>query len=70
MRQTSYTGNFDAICAAIMSAGFFMYLFINDFYPSVCRCYCNLLFYDWRECVISALGTTRHSLRSNTETWR
>ena len=22
MRQTSYTGNFDAICAAIMSTGF------------------------------------------------
>ena len=31
------------------------------FYPDVCRC-CNLMrFYDWREYVMSVLGTTKHS---------
>ena len=26
----------------------------------VCVC-CNLMFYDWCECVMSVLGTTKHS---------
>ena len=45
-----------------------MYLFIN---PSVCY-YCNLIccFYDWRECVMSVLDTTKHSLCSYIDTWQ
>ena len=43
----------------LMSVRFLMYLFMNDFLP--CSC-CNLMmFYDWRECVVSVLGTTKHS---------
>ena len=30
------------------------------FYPNVCCC-CNLMFSDWRDCVRSVLGTTKHS---------
>ena len=33
------------------------------FYPDVCCC-CNLMLYDWRECVLGVLGTT------NIHAWR
>ena len=44
---------------SLMSVGFLMYLFVNDFtWMSVCCC--NLMmFYDWCECVMSVLGTTK-----------
>ena len=46
---------------SLVSVGVLMYLFTNDFLPDVCCC-CNLMiFYDWRECVMSVLGTTKHS---------
>ena len=36
----------------------------------VCCC-CNLMiFYDWRECVMSVLGTTNHSQYSRVDTWQ
>ena len=54
------------MCAAIMSVEFFMHLFISS---SVCN-YFNLLFYDWRECVMSVLDTTKHSLCSYIDTWQ
>ena len=45
-----------------MSVGFPLYLFMNDFSPG---CFfavvVNLMmFYDWRERVMSVLGTTKH----------
>ena len=50
------------IFTVVMSAGFFMCLFINDFLPQCLLVSFNLLFYDWRECVVSVHGTTKHSL--------
>ena len=50
-----------------MSVGFLMYLFMNDLFTwmFVCGC-CNLMmFYDWCECVMSVLGTTKHSTLGN-----
>ena len=47
---------------SLMSVGFFMYLFMNDILPLMFVCCYNLMmFYDWRECVMSLLGTTKHS---------
>ena len=46
---------------SLMSVGFLMYLFVNDILPGYC---CNLMtcnLYDWCECVMSVLGTTKHS---------
>ena len=47
---------------SLMSVRFLMYLLMNDLLLVffVCCC-CNLMFYDWRECVMSVLGTTKHS---------
>ena len=45
---------------SLMSAGFLMYLFMNDFFTWMfdVRCCCNLMmFYEWRECVMNVLGT-------------
>ena len=48
---------------SLMSAGFLIYLVMNDFLP---RCLMFavadflMMFYDWRECVMSVLGTTKH----------
>ena len=40
------------------------------FYLDVCCC-CNLMmFYDWSECVMSVLGTTKHSLCDCIDTWQ
>ena len=57
---------------SLMSVGFLMYLFMNDFLP---HCYlfavCNLImFYDCRECVMSVLGTTKHSQCSCIDSWQ
>ena len=43
---------------SLMSVGFLMYLFVNDFLP---RCFFAvvvilMMFYDWHECVMSVLG--------------
>ena len=48
---------------SLMTAEFLKYLLMNDSLPGcfVCRC-CNLMmFYDRHECVMSVLGTTKHS---------
>ena len=42
-------------------AGFLMYLFIKDFLPDFCCCCKLMMFYNWRECMMSVLGTTKHS---------
>ena len=47
---------------SLMSAGFLTYSFMDDFFTWMFVCCCNLMmFYDWRECVMSVLGTARHS---------
>ena len=48
---------------SLMSMGFLMYLFMNNFLPEYLFAFvCNLMmFYDWRECVMRVLGTTKHS---------
>ena len=51
-------GNSDVVCAALMSVGSFMYLFISDALPACC---CNISFYDRRECRSEC---TRHHVRS------
>lgn len=43
MRQTSYGGHSEVRCTAYMSVVFFTYLFVNTFYPNVCRCCCNII---------------------------
>ena len=47
---------------SLMSVGFLMYLFINDFLPQCFYPYRNLIMLsDWGENVMSVLGTTKHS---------
>ena len=46
------------IYASLMSIGFIIYLFINDFVPNVCNL---MLFYDGVNAVMSVLSTTKHS---------
>ena len=45
----------------MMSFGFLVYLFMKDFTSMFVCCHCNLKFYDWHECAMSVLGTTKHS---------
>ena len=45
---------------SFMPVGLFMCLFVNDFfYLDVCCCCHLMMFYDWRECVMSVLGTKK-----------
>ena len=48
-----------------------MFLSMNDILPGcLFICCCNLMFYDWSECVMSVLGTTIHSSCSQCiDTW-
>ena len=47
---------------SLMSAGFLMYLFMNDSLPGcLFAVVCFLMFYDWCECVMSLLSTRKHS---------
>ena len=57
---------------SLMPVGFFMFLSMNDFLPGCLFAVvsCNLMFYDWSECVMSALGTTEHSLCNCIDTWQ
>ena len=41
--------------------GFLMYLFIKDFLPRCLLLLKLMMFYDWRECMMNVLGTTKHS---------
>ena len=46
----------------LMLVGFLMYLFTNDFSTQCLVLFCNLMmFYDCHQCVMSVLGTTKHS---------
>ena len=46
---------------SLVLEGFLMYLFMNDF-TWMFFCCCNLMmFYDWHECVMSVLGTTKNT---------
>ena len=36
----------------------------------VCCCCDLMMFYDWCECVMNVLGTTKHSLRNCNNTWQ
>ena len=56
---------------SLLSAGFLMYLFMNDFLPGCLFAVCNLMmFYDWRERVMSVLGTTKHIWCNSTDIWQ
>ena len=57
---------------SLMPVGFFMFLSMNDFLPGCLFAVvsCNLMFYDWSECVMSALGTTKDSSCSCIDTWQ
>ena len=46
---------------SLMSVGFLLYLFMNDFLPECLFAVVVILlmFYDWRECVMSVLGITK-----------
>ena len=46
---------------SLMPVGFFMSLSVNDLLPTCCNL---MMFYDWSECVMSALGTAKHSSRA------
>ena len=58
-KGNSWRGNLYVICTAWCQWKFYIYEW-NVTWMFVCCC--NLMiFYDWRECVMSALGTTKHS---------
>ena len=37
-----------------------MYVLLDDDLPKCLLLFCSLMCYDWSECVMSALGTTKH----------
>ena len=61
-----------AVLCDMHSLGFFMFLSMNDisFTRMLICCCCNLMFYDWSECVMSVLGTTKHSSCNCIDTWQ
>ena len=70
-RGTLWRGSLYVICTAWCQWGFScIYLWIR-FYLDLFVCCCNLnLFYDCSECVMSVLGTTKHSQCSCIDTWQ
>ena len=48
---------------SLMPVGFFHVFITNDFFTwmFICCCWNLIMFYDWRECVMGVLDTTKHS---------
>ena len=56
---------------SLIPVGFFMFLSLNDFTWMFICCYCNLImFYDWSECVMNVLGTTKYSSCNCNDKWQ
>ena len=74
--QVSYecSGSVPCLCdtCSLMPVGIFMFLSMNDFLPGFLYTVVVILmiFYDWSECVMSVLGTTKHSLCNCIDTWQ
>ena len=61
---------------SLMPVVFFMFFFFLIIYERLFKrmfvcCCCNLMmFYNWSECVMSVLGTTKHSSCHCIDTWQ
>ena len=53
-----------------MPVGTLMYLSMDDFLPGCLFAVDVMMFYDWSECVMSVLGTTKHSSCNCIDTWQ
>ena len=53
------------VCVIVLTVFIYEWLFTKMFI-----CCCNLMFHDWSECVISVLGTTKHSSCNCIDTWQ